>query len=243
MPWEASVAAVRTASIGSLGVAIRVGYGCRRTRLRAIIDGMTEPAATTSPAPTTPNPAFGGGASPAPPLDRSAAIAQLTRHATSGELTLDEYAACAAAIAAATTSAELEAATALVAHEPPAPVPTPGRTLVGIFGGTDQRGRWRLPRRLRVLAVLGGVNADLGHAQVEAPLSTITVLAVLGGVSLTAPPGVSIQLSGASLLGGKSDKRPPGEPLPGSPVIHVRAFTLLGGVSVEQRKAHEDKTA
>lgn len=169
-------------------------------------------------------------------LDRSAAIERLTRHATGGELTLDEYAACAAAIEAATTSEQLEAATAPVAHEPPTPVPTPGRTLVGIFGGTDQRGRWRLPRRLRILAVFGGVSADLGSAQVEAPISTITVVAVLGGVSLTAPTGVSVQLSGASLLGGKSDKRPVGPPLPGSPLIHVRSYTLLGGVSIEQRK-------
>ena len=192
---------------------------------------MHEPATTSSPTPPV-----DGGASPAPPLDRSAAIAQLTRHATGGELTLDEYAACAAAIDAATTPAQLEAATAPVAHEPPTSVPTSARTLVGIFGGTDQRGRWRLPRRLRILAVFGGVSADLGSAQVEAPLSTITVLAALGGVSLTAPPGVSIQLSGASLLGGKSDKRPVGPPLPGSPVVHVRAYTLLGGVSIEQRK-------
>ena len=177
------------------------------------------------------------------PLDRSPAIERLTRHATGGELTLDEYAACAAAIAAATTPAELEAATAPIAHEPPTPVPTPGRTLVGVFGGTDQRGRWRLPRRLRILAVFGGVDADLGAAQVEAPLSTITVVAIFGGVSLTAPLGLSLQLSGASLLGGKSDKRPAGPPLPGSPVIHVRAYTLLGGVSIERAKRRGDTAA
>lgn len=191
---------------------------------------MTDPTASTAPTAGATNGA------PPPQLDRSAAVDRLTRHATGGELTLDEYAACAAAIAAATTPAELEAATAPVAHEPPIPVPTPGRTLVGILGGTDQRGRWRLPRRLRILAVFGGVSADLGTAQVEAPLSTITVLAVFGGVSLTAPPGLSVQLSGFSLLGGKSDKRPAGLPLPGAPVIHVRAYTLLGGVSVERAK-------
>ena len=186
---------------------------------------------------TEPTPSSSTTASPnGVALDRDAAIARLTRHATGGELTLDEYAACAAAIAAATTPAELDAATAPVAHEPPTPVPTGGRTLVGIFGGSDQRGRWRLPRRLRILAVFGGVSADLGSAQVEAPISTITVVAALGGASLTAPTGVSVQLSGASLLGGKSDKRPVGQPLPGSPVIHVRAWTLLGGVSIEQRK-------
>jgi len=192
----------------------------------------------TQPAFTSPAPAVDGGASP-PPLDRSAALAQLARHAASAELTLDQYADCAAAIDAATTPAELEAAAAPVAHEPLASVPTSARMLVGIFGGTDQRGRWRLPRRLRILAVLGGVSADLGNAQVEAPISTITVLAVLGGVSLTAPTGVAVQLSGFSLLGGKSDKRPSGPPLPGSPVIQVRAFTLLGGVSIEQRKKRD----
>jgi Domain of unknown function (DUF1707) len=199
-----------------------------------MIERMTEPATTTSPAPPV-----DGGASPAPPLDRSAAIAQLTRHATAGELTLDEYADCAAAIAAAATPAQLDAALAPISHDPPVPAPTPGRTLVGVLGGTDQRGRWRLPRRLRILAVFGGVSASLGSAQVEAPISTITVLAVFGGVSLTAPLGVSVQLSGASLLGGKSDKRPPGPPLPGSPVIHVRAYTLLGGVSIERAKRGE----
>ncbi|HEX4804543.1 MAG TPA: DUF1707 domain-containing protein [Conexibacter sp.] len=215
---------------------------------------MTDPA----PPSTTPNSAMpptgephdpppgarsaaGGQAhdAPSPALDRSAAIAQLTRHATAGELTLAEYAEIAAAIEAATTPAQLEAAVAPVSHEPPAPVPTPGRTLVGVFGGTDQRGRWRLPRRLRILAVFGGVSADLGSAQVETAISTITVLAVFGGVSLTAPTGVSVQLSGASLLGGKSDKRPVGPPLPGSPLIHVRAYTLLGGVAVERAKPRE----
>jgi len=196
----------------------------------AMIDRMTEPTSST------PATAPSNGVA----LDRDGAIAKLTRHATGGELTLEEYADCAAAIAAATTPAELDAATAPVAHEPPTPVPTRSRTLVGIFGGTDQRGRWRLPRRLRILAVFGGVSADLGSAQVEAPLSTIDVLAVFGGVSLTAPPGVSVQLSGFSLLGGKSDKRPVGPPLPGSPVIHLRAWTLLGGVSIEKPKPRKE---
>jgi hypothetical protein len=205
--------------------------GPRRNHDRPMTDPAPAPAA---PVPTAPaSPSDGAPAS----LDRSAAVAQLTRHATSGELTLDEYVDCAAAIAASQTPQELDAAAARVAHEPPTPVPSHPRTLVGIFGGTDQRGRWRLPRKLRILAVFGGVSADLGAAQVEAPTSTITVFAVLGGVSLTLSPGVSVQLSGASLLGGKSDTRPVGPGLPGSPVIHVRAYTLLGGVSIEQRRS------
>ncbi|HEY7630433.1 MAG TPA: hypothetical protein VH817_07030 [Thermoleophilaceae bacterium] len=111
------------------------------------------------------------------------------------------------------------------------------RWLVGVLGGTDQKGRWRLGRRLRIVAVLGGVDLDLGQAQPEAPESLITVFAVFGGANLTAPPGVPIELTGASLLGGKSDKRPPGPRMPGCPVVRVRVFSLFGGVSVEARKS------
>ena len=39
-----------------------------------------------------------------------------------------------------------------------------------------------------------------------------------------------------SLTGGKADKRSPGPPLKGSPLIHVRAFTLFGGAAVKERE-------
>ena len=108
--------------------------------------------------------------------------------------------------------------------------------LVGILSGTEQRGRWRLAARLRIVALLGGVKLDLGAAEVQAPVSTITVLAILGGAEISAPAGVSVQLSGASLFGGRGDERSPGPPLPGSPLIRVRSFALFGGVKVTQAR-------
>ncbi len=127
------------------------------------------------------------------------------------------------------------------AGETPEPPPTgaakrPPRWLVGILGGTDQKGRWRLASRLRIVAVLGGVSLDLGQAEPEASESVLTVVAVLGGVEITAPAGVPVQLSGFSLLGGKSDERPPGPRLPGCPLVRVRVCSLFGGVKVKQRK-------
>jgi hypothetical protein len=109
------------------------------------------------------------------------------------------------------------------------------RWLVGVLGGTDQKGRWRLGSQLRIVAFLGGVNLDLGQAEPEAAESLITVVAGLGGVELTAPPGVPIELTGFSLLGGKSDQRSAGPRLPGCPVVRVRVFCLLGGVTVKER--------
>lgn len=126
-------------------------------------------------------------------------------------------------------------------EEPPPPPPGPvtarrPRVIVAVFGGTDQKGRWRLGRHLWIVAVLGGATLDIGQAEPEAPESVITVLALLGGVELRAPAGVPVQLTGLSLFGGKSDDRPPGPRLPGCPVVHVRGFCILGGVKVTERK-------
>lgn len=167
---------------------------------------------------------------------RAAAARRVAEQAHSGALTLDEYAERAAAIEQAGTVEELDAAVLGLPEEGGSAAPgRRGRWLIGVFGGTEQRGRWRLSNRLRVIALLGGVRLDLGPAEPEATESLITIVAVLGGVELTAPPGVPIQLSGFSLLGGKSDERAGGPPLPASPLIRARVFAVLGGVKVKDR--------
>jgi hypothetical protein len=143
-------------------------------------------------------------------------------------LTLDEY-------------AERITGGETVAGPPSTPVPKRRpRWIIGVLGGAEQRGRWRLGSRLRIIALLGGVNLDLGQAQPEASETLITVVAVLGGVEITAPPGVPIELTGFALLGGRSDERSPGRSLPGCPVVRLRAFCLFGGVKVKERAEGRD---
>ena len=167
---------------------------------------------------------------------RERAAGDLARRASSGGLTLDEYAERAVALEQGATVEEFDAAVRGLPEESAADTSSRrARWLVAVFGGTEQRGRWRLSSRLRIVAVLGGVTLDLGAAQPEAPESLITVVAVLGGAEIIAPPGVSVQLSGFSLFGGKSDERSGGPPLPGSPLVRVRCVTVLGGVKVKDR--------
>ncbi len=167
---------------------------------------------------------------------REKAFNDLAQQANSGVLTLDEYAERAVAVEQAASVEELEAAVRGLPEQTAAVTSADSaRWLVGVFGGTEQRGRWRLSSRLRIVAVLGGVTMDLGMAQPEASESLVSIVAVLGGVEIIAPPGVSIQLSGFSLLGGKSDERSGGPPLPGSPLVRVRCVTFLGGVKVKDR--------
>lgn len=167
---------------------------------------------------------------------RTAAAQRLEQRAVGGNLSLDEYAERARALARATTEAEVQVAVRGLGEAAGAvPARRRGRWLVAVFGGTEERGRWRLGSRLRVVAVLGGVTLDLGAAEPEASESVITIVAFLGGAEIIAPPGISIQLSGISILGGKSDERAVDASLPGSPLIRLRIFALLGGVEVKER--------
>src|SRR6185312_119203 len=69
---------------------------------------------------------------------------------------------------------------------------------------------------------------DLSQAQLAAPQVTLTKLSLLGGVSIGVPPGIRVEASGFSLIGGTSVDAGP-EPGPGAPTVHIRAFSLLGG--------------
>ena len=167
---------------------------------------------------------------------RESAITRLRDSATASNLTLDEYAERAAALEQAGSVEEIDAAlTGLRADAAAVPAASHRHWLVAALGGAEQSGRWRLSKHMWVVAVLGGAKLDLGAAEIEAPESVITVIAALGGVDILAPPGLTIQLSGISLFGGKSDKRDEAPPLPGSPLIHVRAFSIFGGVGVKGR--------
>jgi DUF1707 SHOCT-like domain len=171
----------------------------------------------------------------AQPIDRESANRELAHIATSGGMTLGEYAERASAIGEAATAEEIRAVVEGLPDEAAAPTPARHpRWIVAVFGGTRQRGRWLLSKRLWLLAALGGANLDLAAAEFEAPESVITAVVVLGGAVLLVPQGVPIQLSGFSLFGGKADRRPAGPALQGSPLVRVRAFTFFGGVAVKE---------
>ena len=170
------------------------------------------------------------------PERRRAAIEQLAQNVAPGGLTLDEYSARAVALEEAATPDEIDAALVGLAEAADTAPIRYRRWLVAGFGGAKQRGRWRLSSRLRVVSVFSGVSLDLGRAELEAPESLISVIAVFGGAELLAPSGVSMQLSGLSLFGGKGDKRRAAPPLSGTPLIRVRAFVLFGGVTIKDRR-------
>ncbi len=109
------------------------------------------------------------------------------------------------------------------------------------MGGGNLRGRWRAGPKLTAVSLMSGADIDLRHAQMESPEVRITAVAIMGGVSVVVPAGVDVEMTGFALMGGNDDRVPVQDLPPGAPRVHVRAFSLMGGISVRMRR--EDREA
>ena len=177
--------------------------------------------------------------------EREATVVRLREAGGEGRLTLEELAERVEAADAARTRGELDALTADLPDSPAwrgAPALDAPRKerrwIVAIMGGETRKGRWRPSRRTNAIAVMGGIDIDLREAEL-ADGAEILAVPVMGAVSITVPEGVSVEMSGFALMGGNSGPDDRVLPLPNSPVVRVRAFSLMGGVVVERKKARK----
>jgi class 3 adenylate cyclase len=193
------------------------------------------------------------GSAPGPPLrisdaERERVVNRLKTGCEEGRLTLDEFSERVAATYAARTEAELSV---VVADLPPTgadlvPATTttapPGRRAtrwtVGIMSGARQRGRYRLHGKTNAVAFWGGCELDLRSAEVEGAEVEINAVAVMGGVDIVVPEGIAVELTGFAIFGARSLRVKDVPVLSGSPVIRVRAFALMGGITVKSKPSH-----
>ena len=108
------------------------------------------------------------------------------------------------------------------------------------IGGIRHRGRWRVPRHTISIGVLGGVDLDLSEAELAAPEVMITKVSVIGGVSVRVPQGMRVEVSNFCILGGR-DSNVGGPLAPNAPVLHIRSFAIIGGVSVRESRKKRNR--
>lgn len=107
----------------------------------------------------------------------------------------------------------------------------PRSLLVAVMGGNVRKGSWAVPRHLKVVAIMGGVDLDLRHAVLGPGVTDIEVLAVMGGVQILVPAGVRVETMGVSIMGGFDASA--GDTIgtnPDQPVIRISGFAVMGGV-------------
>jgi Domain of unknown function (DUF1707)/Cell wall-active antibiotics response 4TMS YvqF len=173
--------------------------------------------------------------------EREATVVRLREAAAEGRLTVEELATRIDAAYAATTQAELEPLTEDLPAVASSSMAIEGggggtRFLLGVFGGGDRRGRWRVAERVTVVNVFGGADLDLREATLAAPEIRITVVSVFGGSDIVVPEGVHVELTSFALFGGDDLRLEGPEPPPGAPVVHVRTVSIFGGTDVKTRR-------
>ncbi len=172
--------------------------------------------------------------------ERERTVDVLRVAAVDGRPTLEELAERVGQALVATTRGELEPLTADL-PEPSEAAAHPSRAgrrwIVGIMGGGDHKGRWRIGSRCTVVNVMGGADLDLRDAVIEAPETVITVVSLMGGSDIVVPEGVEVELGGFAIMGGNDLKIGGPRPRPGAPIVRVRAFSLMGGTDVKTKRA------
>lgn len=186
--------------------------------------------------------------------DRERAADVLREAAGHGRITMDELDDRLELTYAAKTYADLAAVT----RDLPGPAQAPSavqpamagriggtprsKFSVAIMSGTRRMGRWVVPRNYVAVAVMGGIELDLREAQFSEPEVTIHAYTLMGGIEITVPEDVDVDVSGVAFMGG-FDHNASGPGVPGAPRVRIIGFALMGGVDVRRKPQKAVKNA
>jgi hypothetical protein len=108
---------------------------------------------------------------------------------------------------------------------------------LAIMSGLERKGVWTVPPRMTINCFMGGADLDLRRAQFAAREVVLTINAVMGGADIKVNARTHVIMEGTGIMGGYSG--PSGRIAPelddDSPVVRIRGFALMGGVSVSRR--------
>ena len=111
---------------------------------------------------------------------------------------------------------------------------------VAIMGGSKRKGQWRVPKRMRAISLMGGVQLDFREAVLAPGITTLKVMACMGGVEILVPPGLAVECQGIGIMGGfEGVDRSPVIPDTGQPLLRITGLALMGGVDVKTRLVGE----
>ncbi|HWD06585.1 MAG TPA: DUF1707 domain-containing protein [Amycolatopsis sp.] len=111
---------------------------------------------------------------------------------------------------------------------------------IGVLSGAIRKGSWVLPPQHTSVAFWGGVEIDLRSARFADKHSTITAVAVMGGIEITVPDDINVDVTGLGLMGGflleDHSGAPPAPPT--APTVTVNGLAFWGGVVVHRKKSN-----
>lgn len=177
--------------------------------------------------------------------EREYVVDVLRGHCSEGRIDLDEFSERINRVYAARTIGELNDITAdLPVLATSRSMHTTGDTsrtrraikwTIGIMSGPARRGRWRVEGETTAVAFMGGVTLDLRDAEIAGDEIVIRCFALMGGIEIIVPEGIEVHESGIPFMGGFDNKTADVPILPGSPVVKVTGFAMMGGVDIKSK--------
>ncbi|MCY0934744.1 DUF1707 SHOCT-like domain-containing protein [Streptomyces sp. H34-S4] len=104
---------------------------------------------------------------------------------------------------------------------------------VAVMSGFQRKGNWTVPARFHAVAFWGGGEIDLREANFAQREVVINCVAIMGGIQITVPPGVEVDVRGIGVMGGFDQRDSPGPVEPGAPRVVVTGLAFWGGVEVK----------
>lgn len=180
--------------------------------------------------------------------DRDRVVERLRDAVAEGRLDMEEFEERLEAVYKSRTYAELEPLTRDLPAVPAAAAAAaatgsawPARiggtatsaTGVAVMSGFQRRGHWTVPARFDAVAFWGGGELDLREADFAQREVVINCVAIMGGIEITVPPGVELEVRGFGFMGAFDQRDSPGPPQPGAPRVVVTGFAFWGGVDIK----------
>ena len=188
--------------------------------------------------------------SPTIAADRDRVAQALSLHFAADHLRMDELERRVAHVYRAQTRADAESVlvglpmlspdtldAGMVSMVVPSDRAAPRGIMFAVLGGASRKGSWIMPRHLKVFAMMGGAEIDLREARFAPGVSEIDVIAFMGGVEITVPRGVRVEVLGAAIMGGFAAEAGDASALDeAQPVLRVTGLAVMAGVDVRVRQ-------
>ncbi|MEV0575835.1 MULTISPECIES: DUF1707 SHOCT-like domain-containing protein [unclassified Streptomyces] len=111
-----------------------------------------------------------------------------------------------------------------------------------LWGGFRRQGNWTIGRVFTAFAMWGGGNIDLREANFESREVVIRCFTIMGGIHVTVPPDLNVDVRGFGIMGGFGEhSKDAGIPAPDAPRVRITGFALMGGVGVWQKRSKAEK--
>ncbi|MFD4026705.1 DUF1707 domain-containing protein [Streptomyces sp. NPDC058576] len=111
-----------------------------------------------------------------------------------------------------------------------------------LWGGFNRKGRWTVARTFTGFAMWGGGEIDLREANFEDREVVIRCITIMGGIHVTAPPELNVEVRGIGIMGGFGEgSNEEGEPAPDAPHVRITGFALMGGVGVDRKRTKAER--